>query len=225
MLNFPVCAETVPGAHGSSCVAPAPPFLCLSLPCHSSGCHIACLLCNLRPVPYYSSMAGSFFLLALALPHLRICPCNMKREEMMSWFILQKLWLKLLVFATPGNLIFSPQLLMTDPKEPQLVYHFIICIIWHFSRMLSCSIVFLHSSASLPSHVLLGIPRVPLNSSLAPAEWDSVEGQFREQWAVEMAWEERHGEIHSSGVCGGKLAIFSFIYCNDAPPSYLFLYF
>lgn len=101
-------------------------------------------------VPDYSTVDRSFFLLAL----------------------------KLLVFATPGNLILSPQLLMTDPSKEQVFYHFIIFIIWYFFRMLSCSIGFLHctsSSAFFPSGTLLGIPWVPPNSSLASAKWDSVE--------------------------------------------------
>lgn len=58
--------------------------------------------------------------------------------------------------------------------------------------MLNCSVVFLYYTFSyvlVPSGIFLGIYGVPLKSSLAPVKWDSLEGQTRDQWDVEMAWE------------------------------------
>lgn len=56
--------------------------------------------------------------------------------------------------------------------------------------MLNCSVVFLYYTFSyvlVPSGIFLGIYGVPLKSSLAPVKWDSLEGQTRDQWDVEMA--------------------------------------
>lgn len=77
MLNFPVCAKTVSGAHSSGrvcgTVTSSPPPL-LAVPFPSLPHH-------LTPVPDYSAVDRSFFLLALTLPHLRVCPRNTKRGD------------------------------------------------------------------------------------------------------------------------------------------------
>lgn len=94
--------------------------------------------------------------------------------------------------------------------------------------MLSHSIVFLHyasSSAFLPSCILLGIPWVPSDSCLAPAKWDSVQGQRKDLICQLWTWLERRGMVRCAvlGVCVcGEIDTFSFIYCNNAPPYYIF---
>lgn len=134
----------------------------------------------------------------------------------------------LLKFSTPSYLSFIPQLLMTDPKEEQLVYHFIIFIIWYFSRMLSFPIVFLHdtsSSAFLPSGILLGIPWVPLSSCLAPAKWDSAQGQRRALIWQQWTRLERRGVVRCAVLGLSGIDIFSFFYGSGVPPYHLFLSF